>query len=213
MSEQTSEPVVISVLNQKGGVGKTTTAINLGAALVEQGKRVLLLDVDPQKSLCLHARACASSLTVEKATARNLEQRIQAAACDYAIIDCGPSLTKTSAAALRASQLVIAPTPARFLDLAGLAELLKTVNLARQGGNFNLQFRGLLTYRSRDKDQDNYEAQLRAHLREEVFNSVIPQSKLFSKSAQAGVSVLAYSKRCAGAEAYRNLAGEVMQLA
>jgi Mrp family chromosome partitioning ATPase len=53
-SEPARKPRVIALLNQKGGVGKTTSTVNLGAAFVRYGQRVLLVDLDPQSNLSLH---------------------------------------------------------------------------------------------------------------------------------------------------------------
>lgn len=54
MDAERNGPRIIAMMNQKGGVGKTTTAVNLGAALAEAGMRVLLVDLDPQAHLSLH---------------------------------------------------------------------------------------------------------------------------------------------------------------
>jgi chromosome partitioning protein len=65
-------PIVIAVANQKGGVGKTTTTTNLGAALARQGQRVLLIDMDPQGNL-------TSAVGISKST----EQTVAEALLDY----------------------------------------------------------------------------------------------------------------------------------
>src|SRR6266851_5637653 len=125
----------IAVAMQKGGVGKTTTAVNLGAALAEIGQRVLLIDLDAQGHLTLYMKPPAE-----------LEKRY-----DFIIIDCPPSLDLIVINALVAADEVLVPLQAEFLALKGMQELLITMERVKRRLNPRLELIGILPtlYKSR----------------------------------------------------------------
>jgi len=203
--------MVICLFNEKGGCAKTTTGFNLAAALAELGYSVLVVDLDRQQSLCKHARNTAQNgLVVCHKTVRGFAG-VLPNAYDFTVVDCGPTLGAASAAALKVAHLAIAPTPPRYLDLAGLAELLKTVRVAQEA-NTRLQFRALVTMATHQKAHEQFAASLRAALPGQVFDVVIPRLKAVEDSAAAGVPVLKHAPNSPAALAYRNLATEVLSL-
>ena len=78
--ESTGRGHVIAVANLKGGVGKTTTTVNLGACLADQGRRVLIVDLDPQANatsgLDLNPREIEESMYEVLTSGASLEQKI-----------------------------------------------------------------------------------------------------------------------------------------
>ena len=248
---------VISMCNQKGGVGKTTSTINLGAALAEAGRRVLLIDFDPQGALSvglgfnphdmdktIYNLLTSRDVTVHdvllKTNVKDLDlipgnidlsaaevqlvnevarEQILADAIkpvlndyDYVIIDCLPSLGLPTVNALTASQGVIVPLECEFFALRGVALLMDTIEKVQQRLNPELVLEGIVatmydarTVHSREVLQTVVDA-----FGDGVFHTVINRTIKFPETSVAGEPITSYAPSSNGADAYRQLARELM---
>lgn len=213
------QSMIIAVINQKGGVGKTTTTANLGVALAFRGHAVVLVDLDPQHSLSALAEddnprslAHVANLRIALATPKTLTRVLQGE-FDYALLDCPPTLGPAHAAALGCAHLALAPMPPKFLDAHGLAQLGDSVEAARNGGNAALQLKVVVTLRdARLSVHREMELGVRATLGARVFATTIPDAAVFDRAALAGTTAVQLEPRSAGAKAYAFLADEIEQL-
>jgi chromosome partitioning protein len=248
---------IISMCNQKGGVGKTTTTINLGAALAEHGRKVLLVDFDPQGSLSvglglnphdmdlsiynlllqpgvtldevivptnvpgmdllpsnIDLSAAEVQLVNEVAREQTLQRVLAPAIADYDVIliDCQPSLGLLTVNALTASDGVIVPLECEYFALRGVALLKTTIDKVTERLNPKLRIEGLLgtMYDGRTLHGREVMQRLVQAWGDTVFHTVIRRTVKFSDSTAAGEPITTYAGSSAGADAYRQLAKEVL---
>ena len=205
--------MVISIVNQKGGVGKTTTVVNLGAALAQAGKQVLVVDLDQQRDLSAFESAFETPGLVKAQAGASSLPKVLEQPHDYALLDCPPALGKEAAAALKAAQLALVPVNAEFSALRGLSRLLETMAAARGAGNLLLRHKILLTMLDvRAGHCRDIESEAQALLGRDLLATRIRRSYAFADAAQAGQSILQHAPRSRGAQAYRELAQEILGL-
>src|SRR6266508_4555980 len=122
-------PRVIAVANQKGGVGKTTTAINLGTALAAIGEQVLIIDLDPQGN-------ASTGLGIDRRNRRHSTYDV--------LMDCPPSLNLLTINAMAAAEAILVPLQCEFFALEGLSQLLQTVQSVKASLNPELIIHGIV---------------------------------------------------------------------
>lgn len=247
---------VLAIANQKGGVGKTTTAVNLSAFIAQEGKRVLLLDIDPQgnatsglgvdrfkiehciydviiNSAPLSSVILATSIPgldlvpatielagaeVELVTAIAREQKLKRALddvrerYDYIIIDCPPSLGLLTLNALTAASRVLIPIQCEYYALEGLGQLMNTIQLVARHLNPELEVEGvvLTMFDPRTNLSLQVVDEVKNHFPEKVFKTIIPRNVRLSEAPSYGLPINLYDPRSRGAEAYQELAREVI---
>jgi len=254
-------PRVIALANQKGGVGKTTTTINLGTALAATGEDVLIVDLDPQGNAStglgvdhrlrrsstfdvMVGEAELADIVVETAvpklwlapstidllgveleiagqsdrsfrlrsTIRKLSS-IRQRNFSYVLVDCPPSLNLLTINAMAAAHSVLVPLQCEFFALEGLSQLLNTVKQVQRSLNPELTIHGIVLtmFDSRNNLSGQVVADVRAHMGDAVYDTVIPRNVRISEAPSHGKPVMLYDFKSSGSQAYLKLASEIIR--
>jgi len=252
-TSSTPQAKVITFANQKGGVAKTTTTLNLACAFAERGFRVLCVDMDPQGNLTMSQGidpdsleksmydvlvhdisirevirrrevdvACASidlagaeiAMSTKIGRERSLSKALRAVSEDYdwIFIDTPPSLGLLTVNALTAADQVIVPVQCEYLSMRGLLQLQNTLSMIRENLNPDVQIAGILPTMVDTRTLHAKEALeiLEENFGDRVFGARIRKTVRFAEAPVKGMSVLKYDPKGTAADAYRQLAKEVL---
>jgi chromosome partitioning protein len=132
---------------------------------------------------------------------------------DEVLIDCPPSLNLLTVNALVAADAVVVPMQCEFYALEGLSQLMRTIERVQRALNPRLELLGvvLTMYDARNNLSDSVALDVRGHFGAKVFDTVIPRNVRVSEAPSHGKPVLIYDHRCAGAQAYIQLAAELLR--
>ena len=244
---------VLVLANQKGGVAKTTTTLNLGVSLGEMGHRVLLIDLDPQGNLTMSQglnpdvieRSMFDVLVHKVPISEVIERRevdLAVASIDLAgaelalsaligrerslekalvevrgryddvLVDTPPSLGLLTINAFVAATGVIVPVQCEYLSLRGLVQLENTLAMVRENLNPNVGVEGIVATMFDGRTLHSREAIeiLEENFGELVYRTRIRKTVRYAEAPVKGSSVLKYDPTGAAAEAYRELAREIV---
>jgi chromosome partitioning protein len=220
---------IIALANQKGGVGKTTSSINLAASLAVLEYKTLLVDADPQANSIqktetpnldlLPAHIDLVGAEIEMINLTDREYKMKAILdkirdqYDFIIIDCSPSLGLITINALTAADSVIIPVQCEYFALEGLGKLLNTIKIVQNRLNPELDIEGILLtmYDVRLRLSNQVVEEVRTHFEDLVFDTIIQRNTRLSEAPSFGVSVIMHDATCKGAINYLNLAREIIR--
>ncbi|HHD15498.1 MAG TPA: ParA family protein [Euryarchaeota archaeon] len=247
---------IITIVNQKGGVGKTTTAINLSASLSFLGKRSLLIDTDTQgnttsglgfdknemeftiyevltgqcgiRDSIIHtdlenldiigSNINLAGASVELVNVPEREKILKNALkevndeYDFILIDSPPSLGLITLNNLTAAESVLIPLQCEYFALEGMSELLDTIFLVQKNLNPDLTIEGILMtmYDRRTNLSKQVVAEVQNYFGEKVYRTIIPRNVKLGEAPSFGKPSILYAPESTGAQAYMDLAREVI---